>query len=298
MSEDTAQRPEAKDFALSAPPKLPSKVFAQSPYITKPAQEPQSIRTVSRWIVSGLVITFEEGLARANRLRAARGDEPLQDVRGDHWSVLMELDQRGSLTRECRNFMDMELWQVPLVNGKATLTPEQAKSGPIESMAAETLKEQEPMTPRVTASMEPAQKPRRVRTVDRWIVGGLLIKFEEGLAWANRLRAARGDEPLEDTQRDHCSILIDIDTRVRELRGYGAMYWGRSTGDPVKCSHFLIITRYDPGRVPLVNGKATLTRAQTKSGPIERMAAKTLKEDEQVEFIGFYAFPSTMPPDC
>ncbi|EPQ53431.1 hypothetical protein GLOTRDRAFT_139680 [Gloeophyllum trabeum ATCC 11539] len=148
------------------------------------------------------------------------------------------------------------------------------------------------------AGTSPAQKPQRARTVGRWVVGGLLITFEEGLSWANRLRAARGDEPLEDTHRDHCSILMDIDTRVRELRGYGAMYWGRSTGDPMKCSHMLVITRYDPGRVPLVDGKATLTPAQTKSGPIERMAAKKLKEDEQVEFIGFYAFPSTMPPDC
>ncbi|EPQ53435.1 hypothetical protein GLOTRDRAFT_130773 [Gloeophyllum trabeum ATCC 11539] len=144
---------------------------------------------------------------------------------------------------------------------------------------------------------EPEQKPGSIRTVGRWIVGGLLITFEEGLAWANRLRTARGDEPLEDTRRDHCSILMEVYQRVEDLRGYGAMYWGRSTGDPMKRSHMLLITRYDPGRVPLVNGKATLTPAQTKSGPIERMAAKTLKEDEQVEFIRFHAFPSTMPPD-
>ncbi|EPQ53434.1 hypothetical protein GLOTRDRAFT_130772 [Gloeophyllum trabeum ATCC 11539] len=141
--------------------------------------------------------------------------------------------------------------------------------------------------------------PQRVRTVERWVVGGLIITCEETLAWVNRLRAARGDAPLEATRDDYCSLLLEIDERVKELHGYGCMSWGHPTdGGDVICSHVMVITRYDRARVPFVNGKATLTRAQTKSGPIERMAAKKLKEDERVESIGFQAFPSDMPPDC
>ncbi|EPQ53436.1 hypothetical protein GLOTRDRAFT_139681 [Gloeophyllum trabeum ATCC 11539] len=123
--------------------------------------------------------------------------------------------------------------------------------------------------------------PQPVKTVARWIVAGLVITFEEGLAWANRLRAARGDEPLQDIRGDHWSVLMELDQRVQELHGYGAMYWGRGTGDPLKRSQMIIMTRYDAGQVPLVNGKATLTPEQAKSGPIESMAAETLKEQER-----------------
>ncbi|EPQ53433.1 hypothetical protein GLOTRDRAFT_130771 [Gloeophyllum trabeum ATCC 11539] len=144
-------------------------------------------------------------------------------------------------------------------------------------------------------SSETAQKPRRIQSVERWIVGGIIITYEEALAWANRLRATRGEHSLEATRRDYYQVLVEVQERVLELHGHGAMYWAE---DPQKCAHMLIMTKYEPARVPVVNGVPTLASEQRRSGPVERMAVKTLKDREQVEYVGYKAFPSETPPYC
>ncbi|EPQ53426.1 hypothetical protein GLOTRDRAFT_130764 [Gloeophyllum trabeum ATCC 11539] len=149
--------------------------------------------------------------------------------------------------------------------------------------------------PRDTTS-EPAQKPRHVRTVERWIVGGIIITYEEAVAWANRLRATRGDFPLEATRIDYYQVLVEIQERVLKLRGRGAMYWGYRIKDTVMRTHMMIMTRYESARVPVVNGVPTLTPAQKRLGPVERMAQRTLKEQEQVQYVGYNAYPSNTPP--
>jgi len=109
------------------------------------------------------------------------------------------------------------------------------------------------------------------------IKAGFVISYDEGLQWANRIRASRGESPLELGQRDYCTVVITLDDRVMDLGGVECNWFGSE--DDGFYEQFMVVTRCEEGLVPVVNGKRRLTPEQERQGSDEEVAKKMLKDE-------------------